>query len=258
MFPIVRSQRFWSCRLNELLDLNSYQVEVFMDGCRNARDVAERVIRFIEYPFYLGQPDDKHVYNAFHGKWCKTVSLDYWQSATETAALRIGDCEDSSILGVACSLRLGCPAYVVFGYVYDDSSGEILGGHAWYYVKDARAFGDDEWHYVESTLDVPPSSYPVVKDITAPFVSGGWRLIPEMLWNDKEYVEVELSWDLQLKVAGLLRGKKKSSQLKVSFLDLPGSVKEARRKYEALASMWRSPVKPLRKAGKLSKLRWRK
>ena len=258
-FPIVVKQRFWPTRLNELLDYDSYQVEEFIQGCPNAKVLADKIIRVIEYPFHHGQPDDLHVWNAFHGKWCRRVELDFWQAASETAAMKIGDCEDSSILGVAGSLLLGKEAYEVFGYVEDVRTGEILGGHGWYYVKDPDGFGDDEFHYVESTLDAPPESYPVVEDIRKPFVSGVWRLVPEIIWNKQVYEPIGLSFDLAGRVARFLAKIRKTRFIEVvGYLALDFREKETRRKYEALSRMWGVKTKPLRKAGLLSRLRWRR
>ena len=257
-FPIVRTQRFWEIRLNELLDYDSYQVERFVDGCKDARELADKVIQEIEYPFYHGQPDDLHIWNAFHGKYCRRVDADFWQKASETAAMKIGDCEDSSILGVAGSLLLGKEAYEVFGYVEDIRTGEILGGHGWYYVKDPDGFGDDKFHYIESTLDRPPEKYPVVEDIRKPFVSGVWRLVPEVIWNKKTYEPLGLTIDMASRVARLMAKVKSDAILRAGYFYLTKKMKETRRKYEALARMWNIPTKPLRRAGILSRLRWRK
>ena len=270
-FPIVVKQRFWPTRLNELLDYDSYQVEEFIQGCPNAKVLADKIIRVIEYPFHHGQPDDLHVWNAFHGKWCRRVELDFWQAASETAAMKIGDCEDSSILGVAGSLLLGKEAYEVFGYVEEfkrnplnpkEGYWEVVGGHGWYYVKDPDGFGDDMFHYVESTLDTPPEKYPVVEDIRKPFVSGVWRLVPEIIWNDKTYEviidEGAANVAFQSRVASFLMRMRKTRYVEVSYMGLRFREKETRRKYEALARMWSIQTKPLKRAGILARLRWRR
>jgi len=265
-FPVVTKQRFWPTRLNELLDYDSYQVEQFLQGVPNAKVLADKVIRVIEYPFYHGQPDDTHVWNAFHGKWCRTITLDFWQKASETAAMKIGDCEDSSILGVAGSLRLGKEAYEVFGYVEEwrrnprnpeEGYWEVVGGHGWYYVRDPDGFGDDKFHYVESTLDVPPKEYPVVEDIRKPLVWGTWRLVPEIIWNDKVFETVNVRLDVQGRVAAFMAKMRKTKYVRdVGYFGLRFREKETRRKYVALSKMWGVKTKPLRKAGLLSRLRW--
>ena len=266
-FPVVVRQRFWPIRLNELLDYGSYLVKEFVRDTPDARALADKVIRTIEYPFHGGQPDDTHIYNAYHGKWCRTITLDYWQSASETAALKIGDCEDSTILGVAGSLLLGKEAYVVFGYVEEfrrsPASGEgyweVVGGHAWYYVRDPEGFGDNEFHYVESTLDTPPEEYPVVEDIRKPYVSGIWRLVPEIIWNDRVYEPVPVGFDSLGRLARFMARMRRTKVVEnVGYLGLRFREKETRAKYVALARMWKIGTKPLRKAGPLSRLRWRK
>jgi len=91
-FPVVEGVRFEPFRLNELFDYNRYVVVKFFEDCRTAKDVADKVIRAIQYPLYMGQPDDKHVWNHFHGKWCRKIELDYWQTCSETALFGWGDC----------------------------------------------------------------------------------------------------------------------------------------------------------------------
>ena len=148
--------------------------------------------------------------------------------------------------------------YEVFGYVRDARTEEILGGHGWAYCRH-ESFGDDEFHYVESTLDAPPEKYPVVEDIRKPFRWGNWELVPEMIWNDKHYEEINLGFTFHSSVvAHVFRVRRKKYIRFNNYLDLRLKEKETRRKYEALSKMWGVGVKPLRKAGLLSKLRWRK
>lgn len=239
-FPIVVDQFFWPIKLNELIDHDKYQISVFISGVKTAKELADKVIQTIEYPFYLGQPDDTHILNCYHGKWCKKISLDFWQPASWTATIGIGDCEDSSILYVATAKALGIPdnkLYVVFGVVLDASSKQLLGGHAWVYISDP-SFGDNKWRYVETTLDTPPPQYPPVPDITKPFQYNEIILVPEALWNSSEYKEV---------------GKG------VAYLCLRRKLRETRRKYEAIQKAFNITVKPLKKSRKslLARIRWR-
>jgi len=95
-FPVVEGKRFWPFRLNELVDLFSHQVTAYVESIEPDEPwvAADHIIRDIEYPFWLGRPDDTHVWNAFHGKYrrCYRVDLDFWQKASETLAVRVGDC----------------------------------------------------------------------------------------------------------------------------------------------------------------------
>ena len=270
-FPIIVRQRFWPTRLNELLDHESYQVKQFIEGCPNAKIIADKVIRVIEYPFHAGKPDDLHILNCFHGKWCKRVELDFWQKASETAAMKIGDCEDSSILGVAASLALGISPddiYEVFGYLEEwkrnplnpkEGYWEIVGGHAWYYARD-KSFGDgDSFHYVESTLDKPPKTYPAVDDIRKPFTWGTWRLVPEILWNNEKYEVVNVNLATASRIAHFMAKMRKTRYVeKVGYFWLRFGEKETKAKYVALSKMWGIKTKPIKKAGLLSLLRWRR
>ena len=258
-FPVVYHQRFWPIRLNELIDYQSYLVQEFIKDCKTPRELADEVIRKIAYPFHGGKPDDLHIYNSFHGRFCRKIESDYWAKASECLAALIGDCEDSTITFVACARAMGVKpedVYVVFGYVRNARTGEIVGGHAWAVIIH-ESFGAG-WRYIETTLDVPPGDYPVVDDIRKPFAWGSWVLVPEILWNDSYYEEIQLTRRLMAEVAVFLFKKRKSQIVKHSnYLDLKFSEKETRKKYEALSEMWGITTKPLKKAGLLSKIRWR-
>lgn len=238
-FPIIEGKRFWPFALCELIDLFSYQVNAYsLELINDPKDVADAVIRDVRYPFYLGQPDDSHQLNCFHGdyKFCKKVFLDFWSKASETAFLKVGDCEDSSILYTALAGKLvGAEGvYEVLGLVRDADTGEILGGHGWPICK-----WDGHWHLVESTLDVPPIEYPVIIHYKAPYKLEKWIYEPMVLFNWKHYIEISPI------------GK---------YLELISRVKESRKKYEAIQEAWKLPVKPLAltKGNLLSKIRWRR
>lgn len=235
-FPTIIGKRFWDFELNELVDLDSYQVGKYSKEIRDdPRLVANAVIREVEYPIYLGQPDDHHVWNCFHGeyKFCKTVLLDFWQKASETAVMKVGDCEDSSVLYVALAGKLvgAEDVYEVIGLVKDVDTGQVLGGHGWAVCK-----WDDKWHLIESTLDTPPEEYPIMEDYRRPYTLDRWVYDPMVLFNWKTYLEITpLS----------------------TYLELTFKAKETRQKYEAIQLAWSKPVKPLVHAGLVSKLRWR-
>jgi len=229
-FPIC-DQRFYGFRLSELIDFESYQVENFLGGAHSPVEVAEKVIRAIEYPLYLGQPDDLHKLNNFHGKWCKTESNDFWQMASETAAIGIGDCEDSSILAVAGLRRFGLTeneVYEVFGVVREADSGRVLGGHGWVLAILKTDPEDTAFRLVESTLDTPPDEYPIVAELNRPFRMKDWEYVPEWLWNDKEFFVVGKA--KKMGVLGISMGKK---------------ARESIEKYRAIEEMWEQPTKPL-------------
>jgi len=229
-FPIIEGTRFERFRLNELFDYNRYVVQEFFKDCGTAREVAELVIRTVQYPLYRGEPDDRHCLNAFHGRFCECITEDYWQTCSETVLFGWGDCEDSSVLTVGGMRLLGVSprdVYTVFGLVRD-STGEVLGGHGWVYVRDP-SFGTDKFVLVETTLDVPPSRYPEVgvtlDDLKRPYTFGSVVYEAEQLFNDEVYIElrplitrkrskrssrrvheaIERAWDIESKYMKALR-----------------------------------------------------
>ena len=196
-FPVVEGTRFERFRLNELFDYNRYVVQEFFKDCGTAREVAEKVIRAIQYPLYMGQPDDRHCVNWFHGKFCRCITDDYWAMPWEVIVCGYGDCEDSSVL-TASGMRLkGVPpenVYVSFGVVKDAQTQEILGGHAYVFCRDP-SFNSDKYVLVETTLDTPPPRYPEVgstlEDLKKSFAWEGIVYVPEQLFNDSIYVEIK-------------------------------------------------------------------
>jgi len=255
-FPIVASQRFWPTRLNELIDYNSYQIEKYVDGVETPKDLADKVIREVKYPFHHGIPDDLHVWNAFHGKKCYKVHADFWQKGSETAFIKMGDCEDSSILYVTAARKMGVDSkdvFVVFGYV-EDENGKFLGGHAWVYVRHP-SFGKKGFVYVETTLDEPPKDYPRVPAITKPFTWRGITLRPEVLWNDEIYKPVGVQIGHIIYQLNRYWGMVKKI---LNYFDLEKKYKETKKKYMALQEVWRLRVKPLKKRKVLKMIRWRR
>jgi len=266
-FPVVRSQFFYPIWLNELLDWQSYQVSEYVRGKSSAREVADSIIRDIEYPLWMGVPDDSHALNCYHGqyKWCRTVSEDFWDPASMVLGTnKVADCDGSAIALAACLRAIGVKpedVYVVFGYVRNASSGEVVGGHAYVFCRDPSFGNGDSFSYLEATLDTPPDRYPPVPDIRKPFTWGNWQLVPEIIWNDKYYEEIPPSADLSSSVARFIAGMRKIGKndiVKVGYFHLRFREKETRRKYLALAEAWQLPVKPLKRAGLLSRLRWRR
>jgi hypothetical protein len=263
-FPIVECERFEPFRLNELFDYNKFVVTEFFKDCNTARDVADKVIREIQYPFTHGIPDDKHTWNHFHGKWCRTIIFDYWQTCSETALFKIGDCEDSSVLTVGGMRLKGLSpddVYEVFGIVIDAETKRILGGHGWVYARD-RSFNTDDFVLVESTLDEPPESYPSVgssfSDLLAQKKIGKVIYKPETLFNDVKIqsvsgrlIDIRLPEGISEKD---LKKLYKSMKIKKKAM-------ENREKYEAIAESWGIDTKPLKfyrsRLAKLRSLWWK-
>jgi len=236
-FPVIENKRFWPFALCELVDLFSYQVNKYsLELPNDPKAVADAVIKDVRYPFHLGQPDDYHQLNCFHGsyKFCKRVDLDFFQKASETAFLKVGDCEDSSVLYTALAGKLvGAESvYEVLGLVKDADTGEILGGHGWSVCK-----WQSQWHLAESTLDIPPAQYPVIVHYKAPCTIGKYIYAPMVLFNWKKYIEISPI----------------SNYLGLSFKS-----KETRRKYEAISRAFGIRTKPLGKSTILSKFKWRR
>jgi len=241
-FPILRDQRFWRFRLNELFDTDSVVVETFAKECGSALEVANRIIREVEYPFYMGSPNDSHQLLAFRDRvvqwrWKRCVELDFWQKASETLVFLIGDCEDSSIVFVTC-VHILVPkdpkyAYELFGVVRDADTKEILGGHGWAVSK---GLPDDRYRLYESTLDTPPSEYPVVPDPFKPFRIGRVVYEPEWVFNKYEFHLLSMG------------SPSRRTQRE----------KETEEKYRAIAEAFGVDVKPLRARRKSRLVRIRK
>ncbi|RLJ03202.1 MAG: hypothetical protein DRP11_01415 [Candidatus Aenigmatarchaeota archaeon] len=143
--------------LYELIDCNRYIIVDFFKECENELDVINKVIKEIKYPLTSDKkPTDFHYFQAFK-KWWWTChksfrnNYDYWQFASETAWLRMGDCEDSSILTGAGLEWFAKDYFIALGRVL--RYGRLLGYHAWVIVNMYGA-----WRLVETTLDTPYSS----------------------------------------------------------------------------------------------------
>jgi len=212
-FPLVPSledgspyaKRFTKCCLSHLLLARRCWLKEKMQeyNLDSARKVLEFVIRNIDYPFdRLGRPTDTHVYNAFSGKACYKITLDYWACSFETMMTYVlnsrlknthgyGDCEDSSLLATAMLEELGVEVYECFGEVYRGS--QLLGGHAWTVAK-----LDGLWHLCEMTLDEPPPyphGYPVIDPDTNTWVVENLKYVAWIKFNSKDYYEwEEESW----------------------------------------------------------------
>jgi hypothetical protein len=241
----VGAKRFTDFRIDQLLD-KAYPVELFCGGYDTREDFCNLVIVDFDYPMRLGVPTDKHYNNWFDGLSCHQIVSDYWQTASETLTTFIlnqrgsrkgyGDCEDVSTLLTTLFLEKGWRAFECLGMVVKD--GELLGGHGWAIFEDETGV----WRLYEATLDIPPSypeGYPVIN--------------PE-----------ELSWEVNgLTYQGLIKFNRKGyyesadTDMMKYALKLSLAKKETRRKYDAISQAWGQKVKPMKKAGILSRLRWR-
>jgi hypothetical protein len=199
-FPVVRDQFFYPIYLSELIDWGSYVVREYVKGKKSAREVVDALIRDIRYPFWMGNPDDSHTLNMYHGeyKWCKRIDEDFWDKGSMVVGTNmVADCDGSAIATVTCLRAFGVKpenVYVVFGVVRDAATRVVLGGHAWTVTKDA-SFQSDKFVLCEMTLDTPPSQYPEVgltlEDLKKPFRYGTIEYDPQAFFNDQAYVELE-------------------------------------------------------------------
>jgi len=166
--PSEVARRFYSCEIRELIDVESYFVREWFKDCKTWLDVVTKVIKEIQYPFdWFGRPTDLHYMQAFRkypGRCHRSykIEFDFWQRASETAFMKMGDCEDSSVLCGAGLYLKGYDFWVEFGLVYEVSNGQcrLLGGHAW--VISEREHG--KWYLVETTLDKVPKRFPEVHE----------------------------------------------------------------------------------------------
>jgi len=244
----VEAKRWLDFRLDEFLRSDEV-VKRFADKLKTIREICEFVITQFDYPLRFGAPTDVHKNNWFSGLCCHQITLDYWQTASETLrTLRLnrlkgkkgyGDCEDTSILFVALMQEKCYEAYECLGLVYRGD--ELLGGHGWAIFKDEVGV----WRLYESTLDQPPeypNGYPIVDPSSNEYRVGDLRYVAWVKFNRHEYYE----W---------IEGGEKS--MMTLYLNLTRRMKERRRKYEEIGKAWNLPVKPLKKLGLLGRLRWR-
>jgi len=185
--PVFNKQRFFPFRLKDLIQPKQYSVEEYVKD-KTFEEIMSGIIKDIEYPLYYGQPDDNHVYNAYHGKWCHTIEEDYWDTAEEVLGTGIGDCDGSSIAFTTCMRAKGLrpdEVYEVFGVVKDASTGQILGGHGYNIVKIYS-----KWYLYESTLDEVPEQYPEIReeDIFKPITVGDIVYDGDVFFNDEKEI----------------------------------------------------------------------
>jgi len=238
----VEAKRWLDFKLSQLLDTED-PVWEYRGVLKSRKTICDFVISKFDYPMARGSPTDVHKNNWFSGLCCHQITLDYWQSASETLRTYhlnhdkgVGDCEDVSVLFTTLCLMKKWPARECLGLVLQD--GQVLGGHGWSLFQDENGI----WRLYEATLSVPPEypdGYPKIEFDATEWEVGGITYSPFARFNRKEYYETSEE-DLMEK------------RLQLSF-----KAKETRKKYEAISKAWGNKVKPLIKLNFLSKLRWR-
>jgi len=244
----VEAKRWVDFKINELLDMGD-PVWEYRGELKSIRDICEFVIKEFDYPLKFGMPTDVHRNNWFSGLCCHQITLDYWQSASETLTTLhtnrlkgkkgYGDCEDMAALFVTLMLEKGYEAYMCLGLVFRGE--ELLGGHGWGIFRDEEGV----WRLFEGTLDVPPpypNGYPAIDPDANEWRVGDLRYVAWVKFNRQEYYE----WT-----------DKEERSIISFYLDFTKRMKERRRKYEEISVAWRLPAKPLRRLGLLGRLRWR-
>jgi len=239
--------------LPELLDTEKFIVKEFFKPCLSPVAVINKVIAKIKYPLTSsGQPTDLHYFQAFR-KWgwsChKTFKNDYdfWQFASETIWLNMGDCEDSSIL-TGAGLELKQTSYfVVLGRVFKLEEGfyRLLGYHAWVICYIANA-----WRLVETTLDTPYSSPYEMTPVN--IRDNEWR-VGDILYEAMVMFNKQELWEwvntlLENNLEEYYTGKILKEYMKKSKKE-----KESKKKYEELH---KSYMKHLNKGSKV--ITWKK
>jgi len=244
------AKRFTSICITHLIMHRQNWIKKKMEelGIRTARDAIEFGIREVDYPFYMGQPDDLHTVNFYHGKNCWKITEDYWDTCYEvmmevvlcrrTGCRPLADCDGSSIFITGMLRILDVPAYEIFGAVYKGN--KLLGGHAYTITK----LEDNKWHLIETTLDTPPSypdGYPTVNPnenrwSVGDLVYEGW-----IKFNEKEYWE----W------------KSSSENMLEKYAKMKLKEKETYGKHRAIEEAYRIRSKALKHRKLLGRLRWR-
>ncbi|GAI37131.1 unnamed protein product, partial [marine sediment metagenome] len=127
-------------------------------------------------------------------------------------------------------------SWMCIGAVLQD--GNLLGYHGWGIFEEI----DGIWGLYEATLSIPPM-YP--------------EGYPEIDPDDTEWKVGDVTYQAFAKFKRKEYYESSEEEMFAQYLNLRFKIKETRKKYEALQRAWHTPVKPLKKLGILSKLRWR-
>jgi len=241
----VEAKRWLDFKLDQILDTGAPLCE-YRSILKTKEDICNFVISQFDYPMVRGVPSDVHKNNWFQGLCCHQVTQDYWQMASETLrTLHLnqregkkgyGDCEDVAALFVTLFLMKRWDAWMCLGAVLQD--GKLLGYHGWGIFEEI----DGICRLYEATLSIPPmypEGYPEIDPDATEWKVGDVTYQAFAKFKRKEYYESS------------------EEEMFAQYFNLRFKIKETRKKYEALQRAWHTPVKPLKKLGILSKLRWR-
>jgi len=183
--------------LLELFDQDSLQVQQFIKNCVTILECINKVLTDIKYPFdKFGKPTNHHVYKAFkkigniyHRSFMNKT--DYWQKASETVWLKMGDCEDSSILMHTIFLMRNIDCLWCIGLVYLNN--KLLGGHGWEVAK-----LNGKFRLIETTLEQPVPSINFFPEVNINETVWKWKRLTyvpiltlwkkDELWLNKEFL----------------------------------------------------------------------
>ena len=241
----VEAKRWLDFLINQLLDTGA-PLQEYRDKLKTREAVCNFVISEFDYPLVRGLPSDVHRNNWFQNLCCHQVTMDYWQTASETLrTLHLnqregkkgyGDCEDVSCLFVTLFLVNQWEAWECFGAVLQEDT--LLGYHGWSLFQD----GAGTWRLYEATLSVPPgypAGYPPIDPDATEWSVDGLTYEAFTKFNSKEYYET---------AEDDLMGRYRQIALKR---------KETKRKHQAISEAWGIKTKPLVKPSLLTKIRWR-
>ena len=182
----VEAKRWFGFTVDELFRGSDIENE-YLKKFKSKKDIARFVIEEFDYPYsWWGSPTDRHCLFWFW-KWGRCVVEDYWQSVRESLLIHkynggkgYGDCEDTSILFTGLmNDKFGYVAYEMLGVVYDNRTGQILGGHGWSIFEDDMGV----WRLYESTLDKVPDEYPEINPNKREFVVGNIKYVAFWKFN---------------------------------------------------------------------------
>lgn len=248
------AKRFTDICITNLVSHRREWIKKKMDelNISDMKTAVEFGIKQVGYPLTYGQPDDLHVWNAYHGKNCYKVTEDYWDSCSDvmmevilckkTGCTPLADCDGSSEFITGMLRILSIETWEVFGEVYKNNT--LLGGHAYLYAK----FPDNTYRLIESTLDKCPtwySGYPQINPETNKWKIGNITYVGDFKFNETEFYEWSEETNMEY--------EKYNKHIKMKRKD-----RERKAKYDAIREAFNIPTKAHRNRRLLARLRWRK
>ena len=240
----VSSKRFegQTVLLHELIDNLRYIIFKFFskndEPLMSPLEVINKVIVDIKYPLDArGNPTDFHYFQAFRrflGRCMKTYrnDFDFFQFASETAWMKMGDCEDSSILtaaGLENLKALGqCDYFVSFGAVYYQE--QLLGYHGWVVVKI-----NNVWRLVETTLDTPYSSE--FEMVSIDINKNKWK-VGELLYESFVLFNKEKLWEWVEGDDDYMTCLYEAGDVLKQYLEKTHKEKETKKKYKEMSKAY--------------------